>query len=233
MKLEGIALWSEQKLFCEQENGKYGYLGFVRGTFGENDPNLNTTQINMNSETQYEFQTVLCFLLSEEGHYLFKSRNAMEIYCREHLQSHIPYAYNRECYGFRVLTQSRVWYIACTPWNEKRQFCIYLYDRNALMTALANERGLPESCYGVNPFDGVRVRIRFGDNAFEEFPQYGSNRQENEKFVAEQNRELKITKPQLSAMLCGVFYGWESPYADVGNYDKDGYFVPTEEKHKK
>lgn len=233
MKLEKIALWIEQTLFAEQENSKLGYLGFVRGVFGDEKLDINASGFNMGSETQYEYETLLCFLSSELGHYLFKSKSAMEAYCREHLQCHIPYSYNRECWGFRVLTDNRIWYIACTPWNEKKQFCIYAYDRSVLMRELAKSRELPEVCYALNPFDGTRIRIRFGEVGFEEFPQYGTNKQENEKYVTEQNKELKVSKPQTSAMVCGVIYGWESPLSSPLNYDKDGYYAPQETKHKR
>ncbi len=233
MKLEKIALWNEQTLFTEQENSKLGYLGFVRGVFRDETPDINTGLFNVDSETQYEYDTLLCFLSSELGHYLLKSKSAMEAYCREHLQCHIPYSYNRECWGFRVLTENHIWYIACTPWNEKKQFCIYAYDRSVLMRELAKARELPEACYALNPFDGTRIRIRFGETGFEEYPQYGNNKQENETYVAEQNKELKVSKQQTSAMIGGVIYGWESPMADILNYDKDGYYAPQEAKNKR
>lgn len=105
-----------------------------------------------------------------------------------------------------------------------RPFAIYAYDRTKLMTALAKEFGLPEVCYGVTPYSGERMRIRYGDNSFESFPQYGQNREGNKQYAAEQNKTLKVTKAQQAAMEGGVIYGWDTPAADPRNYDENGYF---------
>ena len=127
-------------------------------------------------------------------------------------------------YGFRVLSERCAWYIACTPWNAMKPFAIYAYDRTKLMTALAKEVGLPEACHGVTPYSGERMRIRYGDNSFESFPQYGQNREGNKQYAAEQNKTLKVTKAQQAAMEGGVIYGWDTPAADPRNYDESGYF---------
>ena len=105
-----------------------------------------------------------------------------------------------------------------------KPFAIYAYDRTKLMTALAKEVGLPETCYGVTPYSGERMRIRYGDNCFESFPQYGQNREENKQYAAEQNKTLKVTKAQQAAMEGGVIYGWDTPAADPRNYDESGHF---------
>ena len=103
-------------------------------------------------------------------------------------------------------------------------FAFYAYDRTKLMTALAKEVGLPETCCGVTPYSGERMRIRYGNNSFENFPQYGQNREKNKRYAAEQNKTLKVTKAQQAAMEGGVIYGWDTPAADPRNYDESGYF---------
>ena len=70
-----------------------------------------------------------------------------------------------------------------------KPFAIYAYDRIRLMTALAKEVGLPEACYGVTPYSGERMRIRYGDNCFEGFPQYGQNREGNPEKSRDEQRE--------------------------------------------
>ena len=200
MRLEKIAIWRETGLFTEQADGSRGYLGFVRGAFAGDEISIDAGQLHIPAEAQYEYETLLCFLRSADASFLLKSAAAMSAVCSERLQCHIPYAFGRECYGFRVLSEHCAWYIACTPWNAMKPFAIYAYDRTKLMTALAKEVGLPETCYGVTPYSGERMRIRYGDNCFEGFPQYGQNREGNKQYAAEQNKTLKVTKAQQAAM---------------------------------
>lgn len=232
MKLEPLALWREQELFTEQGGGWPGRLSSTRGIFIDGDLSLNNT-MNLNAEAQDEFETLLRFLGSASAGYLLKDTAAMSAFCQDRIQNHIPYPFNRECWAFRVLTDVRAWYIACTPWNEKRQFEIYVYDRTVLMTALAKVAGLPESCSGVYRYTGERVIIRYGDIRFENFPQYGCNVDNNNAFADEANRAAKISKAQRAAMEQGVIFGWDTPVADPANYDKDGYYVPVPSSKKK
>lgn len=224
MRLEKIAIWRETGLFTEQADGSRGYLGFVRGAFAGDEISIDAGQLHIPAEARYEYETLLCFLRSADASFLLKSATAMTAVCSERLQCHIPYAFGRECYGFRVLSERCAWYIACTPWNAMKPFAIYAYDRTKLMTALAKEVGLPEACYGVTPYSGERMRIRYGDNCFEGFPQYGQNREGNKQYAAEQNKTLKVTKAQQAAMEGGVIYGWDTLAADPCNYDESGYF---------
>ena len=132
----------------------------------------------------------------------------------------------------RVLTKRNAWYIALTPWNERRQYEIYGYERNRLMSDLAAERGLPERCYGVFKFTGECILLRFGGE-IERCPQYGLNADKNKIFAAEQNKLYGITPYQLAAMQEGAIYGWDTPAAEPGNYDADGYFIkPLQENMK-
>lgn len=233
MKLERIALWAEQKLFAAQTDTKLGYEGSAKGYFEDGKLEMAPTLFLASVSAQYEYGVLLRFLRSEDGKFLFKDKTAMEVCCRESVLHHIPYSFSMECFGFRVLTEDYVWYIACTPWNEKRCVTVYGYDRVPLMTALAKEKGLPETCYGVLPFSGEQIKIRFGDYAYESFPQYGANRKKNEKEVANLNKPFKLSKAQVSAMAQGVIYGWDNPIADPANYDKDGYYLSEEDGGKK
>lgn len=232
IRLEKIAIWRETGLFTEQADGSRGYFGFVRGAFVGDEISIDAGQLHIPAEAQYEYETLLCFLRSADASFLLKSAAAMTAVCSERLQCHIPYAFGRECFGFRVLSEHCAWYIACTPWNTMKPFAIYAYDRTKLMTALAKEIGLPEACYGVTPYSGERMRIRYGDNSFESFPQYGQNREGNKQYAAEQNKTLNVTKAKQAAMEGGVIYGWDTPAADPCNYDESGYFRTDAESAK-
>ena len=225
MKLEKIALWRETGLFSEQEDGSRGYLGFVRGAFDAGELHMDMGRISLDGDARYEYEALLCFLHSADASFLLKSAPAMASVCSERLQCHIPYAFGRECFGFRVLSEHCAWYIACTPWNAMKSVTIYAYDRIRLMTALAKEVGLPEVCCGVTPYSGERMRIRYGDNRFESFPQYGQNKEENRAYAIEQNKPYHVTRSQQAAMEGGVIYGWDTPAADPGNYDAEGHFI--------
>lgn len=230
MKLESIAIWDEKELFYDTaaDQPQYGLLGIFRGCFSE--AGTLQTQYEQTGEqnrrdVEQQFSFLCNFLMGEFGQYLFRSQKDMEHYCSEHMHDHVLYPFNRECWGFRVLEEDHAWYLACTPWNRGRQFTVYCYDRKVLMTGLANRRGLPEACYAVLKFTGERIYVRFGADTFEVFPQYGGRMSENLAYANEQNEPQGITLRQMAAMEGGAVYGWETPMADIRNYDEEGHFV--------
>ena len=225
MKLESLKLWVEKDLLSEEGNADYGFLGFISGVFANDDIEYNTTAISDYSvDFQYEFSTLIRFLQSEAAEYFIRDLKSMTRYCDDRFHDHIPYPFNRECWGFRVLTEKYAWYIGCTPWNERRHFSIYCYDRNILMNMLANDRGLPAACYGVLRFTGERIYIRFGEDSFDAFPQYGGNSIANKDFAREQNQTRGVSFAQQVAMENGVIFGWDTPVADPTNYDENGHW---------
>jgi len=228
MGLESLKLWAEKDLLMDDGKEENGFLGFFKGIFAEDGidffPDLCCSY---STELQSAFSMLIIFLQSEAAHGILQDRLHMETFCRERLHDHIPYSFNRECWGFRVLTDRYAWYLACTPWNEKRQFTIYCYDRKILMTALSFVRGLPEQCYGVLSFTGERIRIRFWEDRYEDFPQYGADQSANRQYAEEQNIPCGITAQQMAAMENGVIYGWDTPMADLRNYDENGHYNPT------
>lgn len=222
MKLERTVLWAEKDLFWEDGDPDRGFLGFLRGCFGEDGIGVEGS---LPSEYRAAYEEVVRFLCSPEARGILKGKEQMEGYCRNRVRSHVPVSFGRECWGFRILNEDYAWYLACTPWNESREFSLFVYDRLRLMTALAKEKGLPETCYGVQPFTGERMRIRYGVDRFEGFPQYGGNVSENRRFADEKNAELGVAPAQVAAMENGVIYGWDTPMADPGKYNGYGCFV--------
>ena len=225
MKIESLALWNEKYLFSEQGNESRGFFGYIRGCIqSDGSTSFDGSDIEPpNPEDNEELSVLIRFLQNEGGHFIARSVSDMTAYCCNRMSDHIPYSFCRECWGFRVLTEKNAWYIALTPWNEHRQYEIYGYDRDKLMSSLAAERGLPERCYGVLKFTGERVLIRFGGE-MERFPQYGSNATDNMVFAAEQNERYSEIPCQLSAMQEGAINGWDTPAADPTNYDAEGHF---------
>lgn len=94
------------------------------------------------------------------------------------------------------------------------------------MTELARRRGLPEACYAALKFTGERIYIHFGADLFEVFPQYGGRKSENIAYATEQNEAEGVTLRQMAAMEGGAVYGWETPMANIQNYDAEGHYVP-------
>ena len=227
MTLESLKLWAEKDLLMDDGKTEYGFVGYFKGLFADNGLVFAPMLFQPDSmELQSAFSMLTRFLQSEDAYGILQDRTRMELYCRDRLHDHIPYSFNRECWGFRVLADRYAWYLACTPWNEKRQFTIYCYERTALMTALASMRGLPESCYGVLPFTGERIRIRFGEDRYEDFPQYGADQVANRHYAEEQNAPFGITPQQMAAMENGAIYGWDTPMADPNHYDEGGHYHP-------
>ena len=227
MKFESLKLWAEKDLLMDDGNTEQGFLGYFKGIFTDGGLSFAPVLFVPDSmELQSSFSMLTRFLQSEEACSVLQDKLRMETFCRDRLHDHIPYSFNRECWGFRVLTDRYAWYLACTPWNEKRQFTVYCYDRTVLMTVLASARGLPESCYGVLPFTGERIRVRFGEDRYEDFPQYGADQTANRQYAEDQNAPYGITAQQMAAMENGSIYGWDTPIADPDNYDEGGHYHP-------
>lgn len=227
MRVESLALWDETELYENKHTKEFGYLGEGYGYFTD-----DTLLFCPDSEAAEELNEVIFFLQSEDAGFLLRSKQSLLNFCDSHLHDHIPYHFNCECWAFRVMTNNNVWYLFCTPWNEKKAFVIHGFMREPLFTALSAERGLPENCVGVLSFSGERIRIRFGDGEIERFPQYGANMDENKVWADEQNKTRKISIMQQRAMENGAVYGWEKPVALPQNYDKDGFYCPGEEVEK-
>lgn len=230
MKLDRIALWEERDFFSDaavvSENGG---IGIVRGVISADDSSLHTEAVGVALDERTlrnKFSEVEVFLQTLDGGNLFRSLRDMTAYCRERVRDHVPYSFGRECWGFRVLDDETIWYLALTPWHEKRTFAAYGFIRSALMTHLAARRGLPENCYGTQPYTGERIHIRFGENGFESFPQFGTDKTANQSYAAQMNEPLCATPEQLAAMEGGSIYGWDTPAADVRNYDGNGKYIP-------
>ena len=149
----------------------------------------------------------------------------MSDYCRSHPHARVPYKFNRECWGFRVLTNKYAWYIACTPWNDGRHFTVYCYDRETLFFRLANERGLAVECYGILPFTGERIHIRFGKEGYTICSGEGDKPDDNKLVAMAQNGLNGVTRAQAAAMLGGALYGWDTPLADSKRYDEKGHLI--------
>ena len=228
MTLEALKLWAEKDLLMDDGKPELGFIGYFKGLFTAHGLDFSPVLLCPDSmELQSAFSMLTRFLQSDNAHGILLDKLRMETFCRDRLHDHIPYSFNRECWGFRVLTDRYAWYLACTPWNEKRQFTVYCYDRTVLMTALASMRRLPERCYGVLPFTGERIRIRFGEDRYEDFPQYGADQTANRQYAEDQNAPYGITAQQMAAMENGAIYGWDTPMADPRNYDEGGHYNPT------
>lgn len=234
MKLERLALWDEKSLFTEQGETAKGFVGWLKGCFVEDRAMLSDMElaVDVDYAIRYEIQSLYIFLQSEGAGYLLRTLSDMTAFCRDKLHDHIPYSFNRECWGFRVLTDEYAWYIALTPWNDKRHLSVYCYDRHKLMSYLANQKGLPEYCYGVLKYTGERIIIRYGEDGYESFPQYGGNATENRRYADEQNEVLKVTDEQVAAMENGVIFGWDTIVSDPRNYDENGHFYVPENETK-
>ena len=229
MRLERLALWAERYLFTEQGEMGRGFIGWLRGHFEKDRLVLADMTIvgEQDDKAQHELESLCAFLAGESAGYMLRTLSDLNAFCWDKIHDHIPYSFDRECWGFRVLTEDFAWYIALTPWNPKRHVTIYCYNCKALMTALAKEKGLPEYCYGVLKYTGERILIRYGGDEYESFPQYGNNMAENRAYANEQNEALNLTVEQVAAMKNAVIFGWDTPMANPENYDENGRFCMT------
>ncbi len=234
MILDTIALWEETKLFAEQGSRDMGFMGYMKCVFSEDAVKVSSDCLSLTSpDDRYDLDNLFRFLQTEDGHFLFRSLADMTAYCEKHLRCHIPYPFDRECFGFRVVDDQIVWYIACTVWNERCHFAIYGYGRSALFTVLAKQKELPLMCYGTLKYTGERIKVYYGLREIENYPQYGGDSNANSDYADEENAKQKITKAQRSAMENGALFGWDTPMSRVCDYDKYGLYCLGEEGKKR
>ena len=233
MKLEELKLWRERELMSEEIPREYGFLGAIYGVFRDGTVDCGTEfPSGFGRDIQCEFGRLVSFLQCE-GKCFLKDHGRMSDYCRSHPHARVPYKFNRECWGFRVLTNKYAWYIACTPWNDGRHFTVYCYDREVLMSSLAGEKGLVSECFGILPFTGELIVIRFGEDGYSLCAEKGATIEENKILAMAQNGMYGINRAQISAMVNGAIYGWDTPLADPENYDDNGYLRTYGDKTEK
>ena len=91
------------------------------------------------------------------------------------------------------------------------------------MTQLAGEKGLLCECFAVLPFTGERIIIKYGADSYILCSENDETTDCNKIIVMAQNGMYGVSKAQVSAMLNGVLYGWDTPLADPKQYDENGY----------
>lgn len=233
IKLESLALWEERYLFTEQGDSEKGFMGYVKGLFEENVRRIDNVawlkKVDGTLHLHNEFESIFHLLESEEANFLLRSLPESNAFCKDKLHNHIPCTFNRECWGWRILTDEYIWYIALTPWNTKCHFMIYCYYRNMLMKSLAKEKGLPESCYCLLKYSGEIILVRYGASTYSVLSQYGCNTHKNRVISNELNDTLQISAAQSAAMENGIIYGWDTPVANPFNYDVNGYYIKNNE----
>ncbi len=233
MKLESLALWDEKELFSECGRAEDGYMGCAKYIFAQSGIHQMANSLRgFSFAEQYELERLLLFLQTEDAHGILQGQVNMTAFCNDRLHDHVPYSFNRECWGFRILGEHIVWYLACTPWNERCHFTVYAYNRETLFTLMAGSRGLPLWCYGVYKFTGERIRVWFGQRDFERYPQYGGDILANDSYAREKNDEIEVSIAQRTVMENGVIYGWDTPVAQIYNYDEEGRYCPEEKEAK-
>lgn len=223
MRLEELKLWRERELLCEEIPKEYGFLGAIYGVFRDGTVDCATEfPSGFCNELQCAFGRLVSFLQGE-SEYFMRDHEHMREYCRNHPRARVPYKFGRESWGFRVLAEKYVWYVACTPWNDGRHFTVYCYDREILFFRLAKERSLAVECYGILPFTGERIHICFGREGYAVCSDEGDKPDDNKLVVMAQNGMLGVSRSQAAAMLGGALYGWDTPLADYNQYDENGY----------
>ena len=112
MKLERLALWDEKYLFTEQGETDKGYIGWLKGCFDEDRLVLSDMVMTGDNDymIRYELESLCIFLASEGAGYMLRTLSDLNAFCRDKVHDHVPYSFNRECWGFRVLTEDYAWY---------------------------------------------------------------------------------------------------------------------------
>ena len=87
-----------------------------------------------------------------------------------------------------------------------------------------NERGLPAYAYAVSRYTHRVVRVVRGENTL-----FGIDDQETVDVL---NEAAGVTRAQAAAMYGGVLCGWDSPMADLKNYNEVGVYIGPEMEDK-
>ncbi len=155
----------EGNMFYKNDAAANLHVGYLRGDFGsggkqffnswfENDSSRNTP------EFKAEFQTVVDSLRKN----VLKDISACAAYCHKHPEARIPsrLSGSSEHYGFKVETESRQYFIRCTP-RRNDYFYIYAYDKQ--ITALEQTKAAKETASVATPGKGcssVMKAIEYG-----------------------------------------------------------------------
>ena len=95
-------------------------------------------------------------------------------------------------------------------------------------------KSLPDSAYVYVESEDCIGRITKGDAGYK-ITDYGQNLKESaeKKFKADQlNKQSRITKAQIQAMIAGSMFGWDKPAADPKNYDAEGNLIKPKNKDR-
>ena len=111
MKLERLALWDEKYLFTEQGETEKGFIGWLKGNFNEDRLVLSDMVMAGDNDymNRYELESLCIFLANEGAGYMLRTLSDLNAFCRDKVHDHVPYSFNRECWGFRVLTEDFAW----------------------------------------------------------------------------------------------------------------------------
>lgn len=122
MKLESLELWEEKDLFTEHSENDKGFVCCIKGTVYDGKISLSEFLVSdaIRDTVKYELDTLCIFLQGEKAEHLLRSASDMNNFCRDKMRDHIPYSFNRECWGFRAVGEEYIWYLALTPWNSKK-----------------------------------------------------------------------------------------------------------------
>ena len=106
MKLEALKLWAEKDLLMDDGDTEQGFLGYFKGIFTDVDLSFAPVLFVPDSmELQSAFSMLIRYLQSEDAHGILQDKLRMETFCRDRLHDHIPYSFNRECFGIPDILQ--------------------------------------------------------------------------------------------------------------------------------
>ena len=229
MVLESIKMKEEKEFFFnnKDEERTLGCIGYLRGDFGGGGNEFWSCWFphkfeHLNNEKfKFIFDAVIKQLREPTG--VLYDRNSMRAYCRTQPHCNMNHPWGEQ-WGFRILTQDYALYLRCIPTPGDYNFYCFCYDKETVMSKLAQDRGLPRYCYGFIPTSKEEIRIDIAESGYTPVRRNG-----NMKHVLEMNRELGVTRQQMEAMKVGSMFGWDVPGADPKNYDEYGAAIRKKE----
>lgn len=203
MEIEKLQIKEERTVYMGSVPGFYGRVfgGFEGGQFTFD----YADRCDIDPD---EFEKAVETLTGDERGIL-RDRSRMTSFCAKHREMLIKGPFKREYIAFKGYTDNLALYFLLKPWNEGSECEIYILDRNTLSIYLSELRGLKPMCFGVLPFTGERIMIRYPETTIEVFPQYGRNADDNSSFADGYNEGIGVSKEIREMMEEGAVYGWD------------------------
>ena len=238
-KMNIIPAVEEEQIYCyssDDESQEKACIGHLRGDFGTDGNEFWTSWFPHQGriicdEIRAVYNTELDHVveaLRENG--LLQDRATMSKRLCRWPKAKIENAYSNQI-ALCIETQWQLFYLRCNPIKGDYNFCLYAYNKAALMEVQRQAKHLPAFCFTRLKSTGEPIRISYGANCYAHV-EFENPYRSIEKQLDELNEYYCADKAQIAAMVMGSMFGWHTPAANPKMYDKQGLPLHSSKEKK-